>query len=154
MGCGSPVPEVTPFEGPGFDPAIGLIEPDEEVLILALTELHVRNDPVGGPRFGEHAQTIGNHLYGAEPPIPGFVGGSFRSVGQLQQWTMTVWRNEESMLDFVVSEPHVLAMIDTATVAERARSTHLEIGAEQLPFEWEEALPILEGLNWTYGEAP
>jgi hypothetical protein len=154
VGCQTPEAEEGVFEGPGFDPSTGLIEPVDGPLLVALTELHVRNAPGPGRRFGEHAQAIGEHLYGSQPPIPGFIGGSFRNVGQLQNWTMTVWRDEASMLAFVVSEPHVLAMGDTAEVSVRARSTHLEISPDELPYEWDVALPILEAEDWTFGEAP
>lgn len=154
VGCEAPSPEEGPFEGPGFDAEAGLIEPVDGPLLVALTELHVRNAPGPGQRFGEHARAIGDHLYGSQPPIPGFVGGSFRNVGQLQWWTMTVWRDEASMLAFIVSEPHILAMAETSAVAERARSTHLEISADELPYGWDVALPILEAKDWTYGEAP
>lgn len=154
LACAAPAPEEGAFEGPAWDPEAGLANPTGAPLLLALTELHVRNAPGPGKRFGEHAQAIGEHLYGSQPPIEGFVGGSFRNVGQLQWWTMSVWRDETAMMSFVVSEPHVLAMGELTDVSVRARSTHLEISEDDLPFTWDDALPILEEEPWTFGEAP
>lgn len=152
--CADPAPETTPFEGPGFDATTGLIEPVDGPLIVALTQLDVHNAPGPGKRFGAYAQSIGDYLYGSDPAIPGFVGGSFRNVGKLHWWTMTVWRDEASMMDFVLSEPHVLAMGEISELAARARSTHTEISTDDLPYEWDVALDVLEPLDWKFGRAP
>ena len=140
-------PEETAFEGPGYDADLGPTVA-QDTYILALTELHVKNAPGPGGLFGDHASAVGGYLYDPANEVPGFVGGSFRNIGQLNWWTMTVWTDEESMLDFVVSEPHASAMADLTNVARSARSTDLEIRADQLPMTWDVALPMLDDVPW------
>lgn len=153
LGCAEPAPETTPFEGPGYDPDLGLLI-EQDRFILAVTELHVVNAPKPGATFGDHADAIGTYLYDGKTEIPGFVGGSFRNIGKLSWWTMTVWTDEASMMDFVLSEPHVNAMADLSYVASAARSTHVDIAPEDVPVDWEMALGVLEGNPYLIGEAP
>ena len=151
----APVETVTtPFEGPGFDEEAGLPLLVQDNYILALTELHVINAPGPGSLFGDHAGRIGTYLYSGENDIPGFVGGSFRNVGQLEWWTLTVWTDEESMMEFVLSEPHVTAMADLSAVSKAARSTHVSVTPDQLPVPWDYALDQLETVDWLIGDEP
>lgn len=137
----------TPFEGPGYDPESGpLVVQDSYV--LGLTELHVKNAPGPGGKFGDHAQAVGEYLYTPDNNVEGFVGGSFRNIGQLKWWTLTVWTSEEAMLDFVLSEPHLSAMADLEAVSSAARSTNVVITAADVPVSWEFALATLEDVTW------
>lgn len=148
--CGPGAPVETPFEGPGLDPATGRLVAQEAPLIVGITELHVKNAPGPGKRFGEHADAVGTWVFEEEPD--GFVGGSFRNVGKLQWWTMTVWTSEEAMTAFVLSDVHVDAMMSLTDVAAAARSTHVEIEAGAEPPSWEWALDQLEATDWLVGE--
>lgn len=147
--CSKAVPEETPFEGPGYNSETNTLVLQDTPLVVALTELHVKNAPGPGKRFGEHADAVGTHLYGDEPA--GFVGGSFRNVGKLQWWTMSVWTDEASMNDFVLSEPHASAMTELAQVSSAARSTHLDFPAGGPPPSWDWALDQLEEVDWLVG---
>jgi hypothetical protein len=151
LGCAEPEPEISIFEGPMFDANTGLKTDISGPVIVALTELHVRNQPGPGKQFGDHANRIGEYLYGSEPPVPGFIGGSFRNIGKLQQWTMSVWTDEASMVAFILSEPHLGAMAVVDEVSTFAKSTHIEVDPSELPFTWDRALDELEPLDWTYG---
>ncbi len=150
--CATPDPVETPFEGPGYDEGAGELLVVQDSFLLAVTELHVKNAPGPGGAFGDHAQAIGTYLYSGQNEIPGFVGGSFRSIGQLDQWTLTVWTDEASMMDFVLSEPHVAAMADLSAVSTAARSTHLTIAAADVPVEWDVALDALADVEWLIGD--
>jgi len=152
LACAEPDPVETPFEGPGYDEEAGTLLVEQDTYLLGLTELYVKNAPGPGGLFGDHANAIGTYLYSGETEIPGFVGGRFRNVGTLKWWTLTVWTDEASMMDFVLSEPHVSAMIDLSTVASDARSTHLEITADDIPVEWDDALAVLESVDWVVGD--
>ncbi|MEQ1571869.1 MAG: hypothetical protein ABMA64_39950 [Myxococcota bacterium] len=145
-GCGEPEVVETPFEGPGFDAATGRLVAQDTPFVVGLTELHVKNAPGPGKAFGEHANAVGEHVYADEPA--GFVGGSFRNVGKLQWWTMTVWTDEASMNDFVLSSPHANAMADLGRVSSAARSTHVTFDAGGAPPSWDWALDELEGVDW------
>ena len=150
VACGPKEPVETPFEGPGFDVATGRLVAQDAPFVVGLTELHVKNAPGPGKRFGEHAEAVGAYVYGDEPE--GFVGGSFRNVGKLEWWTMTVWTSEEAMTAFILSDVHVDAMMSLTDVAAAARSTHVEIEAGGSPPTWEWALAELEGAEWLVGE--
>lgn len=152
LACATPEAETTPFEGPGFDESTDQPLIAQDSYVLAITELHVINAPKPGNAFGEHADAVGTHLYSGQTEIPGFVGGSFRNVGKLQWWTLTVWTDEPSMLAFVTSEPHVNAMADLSAVAKSARSTHLTITKDQVPVEWDFALEQIDDVDWMIGD--
>ena len=149
-GCAEKEPEVQPFSGPGYDAELGLLEPQEEYLV-GLTHLRVTNLPGPGKRFGEHAGAVADWLYENEPE--GWVGASFRNVGKLDWWTLTVWESEEAQLAFVVSDVHAAAMGDLDTVARGAESRSLWVPADQVPPDWDTALEWLaETQDYTFGE--
>lgn len=149
LACTTPEPVETPFEGPGLDTESGQLVAQEEPFVVGLTELHVKNAPAPGEKFGDHAQAIGEYLFKEQPP--GFVGGSFRNVGQLEWWTMTVWTDEDAMMEFVLSEPHVNAMADLSVVSKAARSTHVSVPAGGEAPTWDWALDTLEAEPWLIG---
>ncbi len=152
VACATPEPVETPFEGPGLDVETGALDAQDAPFVVGLTELHVRNAPGPGKRFGDHADAIGTYLFKEEPP--GFVGGSFRNVGKLEWWTLTVWTDEAAMTEFVLSTPHVEAMTEISELAKRARSTHREFPAGEAPPTWDWALDELGTEPWLVGEAP
>jgi hypothetical protein len=145
-------PEIQPFAGPGWDDELGLLEPQDEYLV-GITHLRVINLPGPGKRFGEHAEAVANFLYDNEPE--GWVGASFRNVGQLEWWTLTVWESEEAQLEFVVGEVHAAAMADLTEVAKWAESRSLWVTAEEIPPAWDVALDWLaDEQDYSYGEVP
>jgi hypothetical protein len=143
MAC-APEPEVMELTGPGFDGG-ELIEAREAGYVVGLTELHVKNAPGPGGRFGELTEAVVDQMFppdGELGEVPGWVGTSFRNIGVLHWWTMTVWEDRDAMLAFVVSAPHVAAMTEIGDVAAAATSLHLEVEADALP-DWDEALALL-----------
>lgn len=152
VACAESEPVETPFDGPGLDPATGALLDQDAPFVVGLTELHVRNAPGPGHRFGEHADRVGTYLFTEEPP--GFVGASFRNVGKLEWWTLTVWTDEAAMTAFVLSSPHVDAMTEISELAKRARSTHRAFPAGGPPPSWDWALDELAAEPWLVGEAP
>lgn len=145
LACTTPEPEETPLEGPGFDEATGEFIGEGETFVVALSHLQVKNRPSPGGRFGDHAEACGNDLFDSEPP--GWLGAAFRNVGRLDWWTMTVWADERSMLEWVVSEPHSAAMRDFSQVAAGGEFKNFEVTAEELPMSWDRAM-------WELFEAP
>jgi hypothetical protein len=149
-GCSEREPEVQPFSGPGYDPELGLLDPQEEYLV-GITHLRVRNLPGPGKRFGEHADAVATWLYDNEPE--GWVGASFRNVGKLDCWTITVWESEEAQLAFVVSDVHGAAMGAVDDVSRGAESRSLWVPAAEVPLDWDTALDRLaETQDYTFGE--
>lgn len=138
VGC-TPEPEVMPFAGPD---GAQTVESDQDEVLVAMTHLRVRNLPGPGARFDDHANAIADHLYETTPD--GWLGASFRNVGKLDWWTVTVWESEEAMMDFVVSEPHLSAMADLGTVAKAARSRHEWMAPDDAPPPWDAIVEELE----------
>ncbi len=144
------VPGEGPLEGPGFDDLTGDFLGSADRYLVGLTYLQVKNQPGPGGRFGEHADAVGTYLFEEEPA--GWLGAAFRDVGRLQWWTMSVWEDEEAMMQFVVSEPHASAMGDIDEVSTGAVSRSLWIDRDQLPLSWPDALQLLaEAQDSVYG---
>ena len=148
-GCAPEINE-SPLEGPGFD-AEGRLVAEGETFVVGLTHLQVKNAPGPGATFGEHANAVGEHLYAEEPE--GWLGAAFRNEGQLRWWTMTVWEDEQALLDFVHSEPHAAAMEVFSDIVVGGVSTDLEVTAEDLPMSWETGMAtLLAAPDFSYGE--
>lgn len=151
VGCDR-TPEEDPLAGPGFDEQTGEILGAQQSYVVGITHLQVKNASKPGGRFGDHASAIGNHLFEEEPD--GWVGAGFRNVGNLQWWTLTVWENEEALTDFVVSEPHLSAMVDLTDISVGAVSRSMTLQAKELPLSWGRALELLlEQQDYTFGDA-
>ena len=143
-GC-SLEPEESPLSGPGFEEDTGAFLGEEGDYVIALTYLKVRNAPGPGDRFGELATDAATNLFETEPE--GWLGAGFRNIGRLQQFTMTAWESEEAMLEWVVSPVHVQAMTEIGDVSSEAKSTVLDVTEAELPFSWEEAVPVYDTLD-------
>lgn len=135
----NPTPEVMPFQGPD---GVTTLETDNEEVLVGMTHLRVRNAPGPGRRFGDHADAVANHLYDTTPE--GWLGASFRNVGKLDWWTLTVWESEEAMLDFILSEPHASAMTDLGDISAAAESRSEWLPVEDGVPSWETVLEKLE----------
>jgi hypothetical protein len=132
-------PEVSPFEGP--DGVTTVVTDQDEVMWIA-TYLRVKNAPGPGKRFGDHADAVGNDLF--ENPRPGWLGSSFRNVGKLNWWTLSAWESQDDMLAWVVSEPHISAMVDFSDVAAEGTNRTVWLPAEDGVLDWDTALELLD----------
>ena len=130
-----------PLSGPGFDEATGAFISEGDQFWVGLTHMQVKNAPGPGGRFGDHASAVGNHLYETEPE--GWLGAAFRNRGQLNWWTMTVWASEEDLTAFVISEPHVSAMVAFDDVAKGGQTRVLVVEPSELPMSWDRAMELL-----------
>lgn len=135
----TPEAEVLPFQGPA---GTTTLETTQTEVLVGMTHLRVRNLPGPGKRFGEHANAVAGWLYDNEPE--GWLGASFRNVGQLDWWTMTVWESEEAMLAFVLSDVHLAAMADLENVSASAESRHEWMPAEAGPPSWDHVIEQLQ----------
>ncbi|MBK6918770.1 MAG: hypothetical protein IPH07_15360 [Deltaproteobacteria bacterium] len=123
-----------PLAGPGYDPEAGLIDPQAQYLV-STTQAMPRPDAL--QQFGELATAAGM----AAAQSPGVVAVSFASEPNCGfARTLTVWRDQASMLSFVVSPEHAAAIDATYDVTLGGRTTHFTIDADQMPVTWEVAL--------------
>ncbi|MCB9746335.1 MAG: DUF3291 domain-containing protein [Alphaproteobacteria bacterium] len=135
----------SPFEGPAYDLELGLSPEAAEAEGFVLTTTWISVDRGARGLFDAHVEAIQEEL-AAGPE--GLIGVSFASkiVGD-EHRTLTVWRDEEALLDFVLGEAHVAAMGDASLIAdpERAvRTGRWAVAPEALPPVWSEVIERLE----------
>jgi hypothetical protein len=90
--------------------------------------------------------------------IPGFIGSLFQIQKQLQAtpgvvgyslrakllsrnfWTLSVWTDEKSLMDFVMKIPHAQAMKAMLPHMGPTKFTKWKVLGSTLPLNWEEAM--------------
>ena len=101
-------------------------------MIVAITHLKLKH--IGKlPGFMKHT----NKSKAASENASGNIGVQVRSEGILVHRTLTVWEDQESLMNFVTSKPHVDAMKATRNLASETVSDHWE--CEEMT-SWKEAL--------------
>ena len=129
-----------PLDGPQLDDRGAAVSTEGPVLAVVT---HARIASGAGKRFDEHVQAISDQL----EQQPGFIGSSLRAkLGTRERWTLTVWEDEVSMMEFVVSGAHLAALSETGEVIDGVRPAHWELDANELPIDWSTALDHLEGV--------
>jgi len=127
----------TPFAGPGLAPAV---QARAEV-VLSITHVTLSPDRTQHAAFWRSIGKIDAVL----PSQPGLIAHAKRRelLGD-EAWTVTAWRDEESLRAFVQSEVHTEAMATAANSFIDARFARVAVPAERLPLPWREVLAILE----------
>ncbi len=129
-----------PFKGPGYDAdSKKIIAPSSDKVVVALT--HVVVDKQKRDKVDDHSKKIVDVI----DQTPGYIGGSFRIefFGD-QLWTMTVWKDKESMDKFVNGRMHLDAMYQGASGARKMRSKVFLVSKDEIPISWDRALKELE----------
>jgi len=137
----------TPFRGPGYEPGKGVIIKNQSTVMVGLTHVVFHDDRTHRPAFWTHVDNVEDSL----TEQPGFVGYSKRN--QLfgnEAWTMTVWSDEQSMEDFVLSKDHRTAMRKGMDAIKESRFARFAVNTEQIPLTWEKALQQLDKYERDY----
>ena len=139
----------SPFEGPGFSRSGALDDALEGPLIASVTYARIKDDGVSRRTFFANADAVEAAL----PQQPGFVGFSKRAdlLGN-EAWTLTVWRDRESLLAFVNGAVHRRAVQAAWDSFDDARFARLTIAAADMPLGWDRALAALESDGRAYYE--
>lgn len=127
------------FSGPGWDDAL-LTDAPGPFLAVAT---HTRPVRETSDRFDEHVTAIAEQL----ETQPGLVGSSFR--GRLfgrEVWTLTVWEDEESVVEFVTSGAHLEAMGDSVVI-EGIETVEWDIAPTEMPPTWNDVDEHLDALG-------
>lgn len=138
--CVPPEPVEERLVGPGFDPETGSFIAEGDQFLVSIKHMQVRNLPGPGGRFGDHMGLVTDATDSAPE---GLLGSALRNVGRLNWWTLTVWRSEKDLLDFVMSPPHADALRDFQDVTVGGEFRSFEVAADALPLAWEDALERL-----------
>lgn len=131
-----------PFVGPGYDPERGVLRaaPDEELLVVinyAWFDAHKR-EPID-----THMVRVFESL--CSDPHPGYVGGSIIIYAE-DAWTMSAWRDEESILRFYGSQAHAAAIDAALPSVFHTRPARLKVAAREVPLSWERAKQLCMNL--------
>lgn len=138
---------IHPFAGPGYDPLHGVIgsAPDDEVLIVI-------NYAMFDPRKREPVDTYMLRVFESlgRGVHPGYIGGSI-ILGFDDAWTMSAWRDEDSIVAFYGSKAHSEAMAAALPSVEDTRPARLSVPAREVPLRWEHAQALCLKLGSTPG---
>lgn len=121
-----------PLAGRGYDPAQGLLAPAQETYVASTTFLILNPDET--QRFQELVGGIVADLETREGLVAMSLGNS-QKCGTVR--TMTLWKSQEAMMDFVISPAHSAAMAETSVVGLNGAVTSWEVTADEVPMSWE-----------------
>jgi hypothetical protein len=124
--------EARPLVGPGYDAEMGgLLEPLQDTYVVATTKVFV--PPQKQEDFLGLADTVTLEL----DATPGMVayGLSFESTCGFFR-TLSVYRSEEEMYGFVLSDPHAVAMSRYSELVTTGKTTSWVLPADEFPPTW------------------
>ncbi|WP_437812228.1 antibiotic biosynthesis monooxygenase family protein [Sorangium sp. So ce1078] len=137
---------LAPFGGPGFKDG-ALTGAAQDTYVASSTLLWLKPDEASQRRFGELMAPIASQLPTQEGLI-GFALGTSARCGYAR--TVTVWKDEEAMGKFVMSDAHVAAMGAGSDVSVHGAVTHWTVGAGDLPLSWEVAREKIAAAEISY----
>ncbi len=140
----------TPLTAPAGDPS-GTWEGEGGVTI-GLTLAITGKDRAQNKVFWHHVKTVQQSL--ADGNHTGLIGFSIRrEIFGHRAWTMTVWKDGESLDAFVMSEVHQKAMEGGSEALTGSSFARIIYPGDRLPLSWEEAEGLLEREGRHYGTA-
>lgn len=138
--------ESSPFGGSGFKDG-ALTGAAQDAYLASSTLLSLKADEASQRRFGEVMAPIISQLPAQEGLI-GFALGTSAKCGYAR--TVTVWKDEEAMGKFVLSDAHRAAMSVGSDVSVHGAVTHWTVGAGDLPLSWEAAREKIAAAEISY----
>ncbi len=134
-----------PLRGPGFNDEGDWIEPPDVSYVVSTTWIKPKSGSEA--RFGELVGSVVAELQRSE----GFLGYSLgNSVSCGSARTLTLWRSEEAMMGFVLSDAHLQAIQSTSEVGDRAATFAWSVPGEEMPMDWERAKEAISQVEPTY----
>jgi heme-degrading monooxygenase HmoA len=127
-----------PFDGPGWD-AKGKKPRDATPrrVVVAGTHLMLPNKLAAHRSFWNSMTSIRKAL----KDQPGFIGYATRTATDLSEdWTMSVWENEEAMYDYVTGQAHADAINALEPYATGGWVTHFEVDVSELPISIDDVI--------------
>jgi len=88
------------------------------------------------PQFFRFTFEIQRHLRNA----PGLIGYALEARPfSKKSWTLSVWRDQQSLRDFVSRMPHCCAMKELAPHMGESRFAQWTVEAHEIPLDWKDA---------------
>lgn len=124
----------TPFAGEGYSRKRGVTLPDAgESVVVAVT--HALLDGSNRRDFDAHSRLVVASL----PQHQGYIGHSVRtSIFGNEVWTMTVWRDQHSLDEFMRSPVHTEAIKRGLSAVLRGQFERFDWPREQVPPSWQD----------------
>jgi heme-degrading monooxygenase HmoA len=119
----------TPFADASHDGSL----PDNTDVLVAITYIEIGDDAMQNKAFWRQVASVEAALEG----MPGFLGYSLRrELFGNKAWTMTVWRDEASLMAFVAGPVHQAAIVGGSPSLRTARFARLEAKKADMPIDW------------------
>jgi heme-degrading monooxygenase HmoA len=133
------------FTGPGYDAQKGGLQPPLQAsYVAATTVLLMSSDPAKQMLFTQLAGPV----IGQVATQPGLVGYQIAISAKCHYArTLTVWKDMDSMMEFVASPNHAKAMENGSQVASAAAVTEWTIQASDMPPTWALARTQIAGMG-------
>jgi heme-degrading monooxygenase HmoA len=124
----------TPLSGPGFVSGEDLAAAGVGQVIVSVTEAEIKNDDGAADLFWFYIRRIDEALSRSE----GMIAASkrFEILGS-RAWTMTVWRDEDSLRRFLETDAHKAAVRRVYEMIDRGRFVTFVAAPRDLPLNWE-----------------
>jgi heme-degrading monooxygenase HmoA len=124
-----------PLNGPGIDPMTGSVTPGQYVIATTYLALV--------PSQTVNAKELGGAVIASLPTMSGLVAvGVTSSKACASLRTLTVWKSEEDMMAFVMSDAHANAMAQISTLS-RGTSNLISWEGNETDVSWAAALAHL-----------
>ncbi|MCZ8344296.1 MAG: hypothetical protein O9301_14775 [Leptospira sp.] len=109
---------------------------EDTVVVVALTEVETKGSISDLWTFWKRVSSVRESI----ESNPGYLGGSIRrQLFGSKAWTMTVWKDEESIDNFVYAKEHERAMKEGGPAVKRGRFYRIQKQWKEVPIPWEVA---------------
>ena len=127
----------TPFQS---SEALEKIPADAQV-VVGITHVTTGDDSSRNEIFWDHTMRVVDSL----PAHKGYLGHKIRK--QLfgnEAWTMTVWKDEKALQNFISGEKHSDAIQNGLDAVVKARFVRLMISKSDVPMSWDDAEKMMD----------
>ena len=133
----------TPFRGPGYDSGDGILLQlnAEQSVVVGLTKAVIGTDRKKNKDFDRNLWNVVARLNAQ----PGLIGYSVRKqIFGSEMWTMTVWKDEASLIAFVQSQSHTRAIQEGDEALTDSSFVRVRVDAESIPLEWDQVIAWID----------
>ena len=123
------------FVGPGIDSNGALVDTGQKSYVVGATAAYIQPD--NESKFFELTGAVFQSLSSSDGFI-GFSAGTSDQCGLAR--TLTVWKDDASLMQFVVSDAHAAAMAAGTDVISQGATTSYVLPADQIPPSWDDAV--------------
>ncbi|MCW7512604.1 hypothetical protein [Leptospira levettii] len=117
-----------------------LYENETEVVIV-ITEVEISESYSLRSIFWNRVSSVRSKLNQNE----GYLGGAIRrEIFGNRAWTMTVWKNESALDQFVYSKEHEIAMKEGGPAVKKSKFYRGFVKWKELPISWERAEKLID----------